>query len=168
MLRAENNYAFIDSQNVNLGVQELGWKLDFKKFRIYLLEKYQARKAYLFLGRVPRYEKLYKSLRNFGYTLIFKEVALGGENPIKGNCDAELILQAMIDCPEYDRAIVVTGDGDFTCLIKYLYVRNKLECLLVPNEYRCSGFLKRAARGKLLAINGLKDKLAYKTKRGTT
>ena len=25
------NYAFIDSQNLNLEIQRLGWKLDFKK-----------------------------------------------------------------------------------------------------------------------------------------
>jgi len=38
MLKQENNYAFIDGQNLNLGIRELGWKLDFKKLRIYLRE----------------------------------------------------------------------------------------------------------------------------------
>ena len=33
------NYAYIDSQNLNLGIQSLGWKLDYKRFRIYLREK---------------------------------------------------------------------------------------------------------------------------------
>lgn len=33
------NYAFIDSQNLNLGIQSMGWKLDWKKLRIYLKEK---------------------------------------------------------------------------------------------------------------------------------
>jgi len=27
----ENNFAFIDSQNLNLGIQSLGWKLDIKR-----------------------------------------------------------------------------------------------------------------------------------------
>lgn len=162
-----NNYAFIDSQNVNLGIHELGWKLDFKKFRVYLREKYCVRKAYLFLGYIPKYEKLYESLRNFGYVLIFKEVFVG-ENPIKGNGDAELVLQAIIDYDKYDKALIATGDGDFTCLIKYLCAQNKLECLLIPNQYRCSGFLRRAARGKLWSLNDLEYKLSYhKTKRGT-
>jgi len=35
-----NNYAFIDSQNLNLSIREQGWVLDFKKFRIYLKDKY--------------------------------------------------------------------------------------------------------------------------------
>ena len=42
-----NNFAFIDSNNVNLGIRELGWRLDFKKFRIYLKEKHKVKKAYL-------------------------------------------------------------------------------------------------------------------------
>ena len=44
-------YAFIDSQNLNLGIQSLGWKLDFKKFRLYLKNKYSVEKAYLFIGQ---------------------------------------------------------------------------------------------------------------------
>ena len=44
------NYAFVDSQNVNLAIRELGWKLDFKRFRVYLREKYGVEKAYLFIG----------------------------------------------------------------------------------------------------------------------
>jgi len=47
------NYAFIDSQNLNLGVRSEGWRVDFKKFRLYLTNKYQVKTAYLFIGMVP-------------------------------------------------------------------------------------------------------------------
>lgn len=46
----ENNFAFIDAQNLNLGVKSLGWRLDYKRFRIYLKEKYQVSAAYFFIG----------------------------------------------------------------------------------------------------------------------
>ncbi len=36
MRKLANNYAFIDSQNLNLGIKKLGWKLDYRKFRVYL------------------------------------------------------------------------------------------------------------------------------------
>lgn len=36
MKKTQNNYAFIDSQNLNLSIREQGWILDFGKFRIYL------------------------------------------------------------------------------------------------------------------------------------
>lgn len=38
----KNNYAFIDAQNLYLAIKELGWKIDYKKFRIYLKEKYKV------------------------------------------------------------------------------------------------------------------------------
>lgn len=61
-MKENNNYAFIDGQNFNLGVQSLGWKLDYKKFRIYLKEKYKISKSYLFLGYIPTNQDLYSSL----------------------------------------------------------------------------------------------------------
>jgi len=69
-----NNYAFIDSQNVNLSIRELGWILDWKKFRVYLREKYKIQKAYMFLGYMAGNEGLYKFLRESGYALIFKDI----------------------------------------------------------------------------------------------
>ena len=47
MINKENNYAFIDSQNLNLGIKEQGWILDFKRFRVYLREKYGITKDHV-------------------------------------------------------------------------------------------------------------------------
>jgi hypothetical protein len=55
----ENNYAFIDSQNVNLGVQALGWRLSHHKFFAYLKEKYAVEKAYLFIGYIASNQSLH-------------------------------------------------------------------------------------------------------------
>ena len=53
MKTSENNYAFIDSQNLNLAIREQGWELDFKRFRKYLEDKYGATKAFIFIGYIP-------------------------------------------------------------------------------------------------------------------
>src|SRR3989338_7643467 len=92
-------YAFIDSQNLNLGVRSLGWKLDWRKFRQYLRNKYGTIKTYLFIGQVAGNESLYAFLQECGYLLIFKPTLqrrVKGEDIIKGNVDAELVLHAMI------------------------------------------------------------------------
>ena len=52
MKQKSNNYAFIDSQNVNLAIRAQGWKLDWKRFRVYLHEKYGVTRAFLFIGYV--------------------------------------------------------------------------------------------------------------------
>ncbi|MDP2790072.1 MAG: NYN domain-containing protein [bacterium] len=90
------NFAFIDSQNVNLGIRELGWRLDFKRFRVYLKEKYDVERAYIFIGYMPENQKLYTRLQEFGYILIHKPILRYKDGTVKGNCDAELVLQAMI------------------------------------------------------------------------
>ena len=117
MKEKENNYAFIDSNNLNLAIQELGWKLDFKRFRIYLKEKHNVEKAYLFIGYMPENQNLYRSLQEFGYVLIFKPIMRNGDGEVKGNVDAELVLQTMIDYGKYEKAIIVSNDGDFYCLV---------------------------------------------------
>src|SRR3989338_10472537 len=117
----ENNFAFIDSNNLNLGMKDLGWKLDYKKFRIYLKEKYDVIKAYLFLGYIPGNEVMYTFLQEAGFVVIFKPVILGKDGNRKGNVDAELVLHTMIEYSNFDKAVIVSSDGDFYCLVKYLY-----------------------------------------------
>ena len=161
MILLENNYAFIDGQNLNLGIKELGWKLDFKKFRIYLKEKYGVSKAYYFIGFVEGNNDLYVSLQEYGFILIFKPTFKNKEGKVKGNCDADLVLQAMIDYNNYDKAIIVTGDGDFYCLVKYLREKNKLIKLLAPNS-NYSGLLKKSAASYISVMNDLRIKLEFK------
>jgi uncharacterized LabA/DUF88 family protein len=160
-------YAFIDSQNLNLGIRKgYGWKLDFAKFRIYLQDKYKVSKAYLFIGNVPGNESLYGYLQNAGYILILKptlEYRKGKRVFIKGNVDAELVLHVMIEYPHYDKAIIVTGDGDFYCLLDYLSKKNKLAMLLVPNRKRYSALLRKFLK-KTFFLGGLRKKLEQKTR----
>ncbi|MCK4553750.1 NYN domain-containing protein [Candidatus Parcubacteria bacterium] len=167
MQKNKNNYAFIDSQNLNLGVQRLGWKLDFRKFRIYLKEKYNIKKAYLFLGYIPDNQDMYRKLQEHGYILIFKPILIDKDGKIKGNVDADLVLQAMRDYKnnEYDQAIIVTSDGDFYCLVEYLYKRSKLKIVISPNKDRCSVLLRKKAKERIVFLDNLNKKLKYKTKK---
>lgn len=142
MQTKENNYAFIDSQNLNLGIQSLGWKLDFAKFRRYLKEKYNVTTAYLFLGFVPANQNLYSSLQKKGYVLVFKPVIPDQNGEVKGNIDADLVLQAMIDYKNYEKAVIVSSDGDFHSLVKYLNDNKKLKVVLSPYIKTCSVLLK--------------------------
>src|SRR3989344_4352208 len=127
-------YAFIDSQNLNLGVKSQGWKLDWRKFRQYLRNKYGVITAYLFIGYKPGNEALYTSLQKMGYLVILKPTLELPDGTVKGNVDAELVLHTMIEYKNYRKAIIVSGDGDFYCLVEYLIKKNKLLHLLAPNR----------------------------------
>ncbi len=167
MKKLLENYAFIDSQNLNLGVRRLGWKLDYGKFRIYLKEKYGVVKAYMFIGYLEKNSNLYKSLQEKGFILIFKPVLENKKGEVKGNVDADLVMQAMLDYKKYKQAIIVTSDGDFYCLVKYLYKNKKLCTVLSTHGKTCSYLLKITAKDKLRFLMNAKNKLEYK-KRGTS
>ncbi len=161
-----NHFAFVDSQNVNLAVRSLGWRLDWKRFRVYLQEKYGVTKAFLFIGYVEGNNRLYIQLQDAGFTCVFKPTLTYKDGTTKGNCDAELVLHAMIEYPNYDKAVIVTGDGDFYCLVKYFAEQDKLNAVLIPNRFRFSALLRfKVCRPYLRYMNDLKARLSYEKKR---
>ena len=143
-----------------MSIKNQGWVLDYGRFRRYLTDKYNVTKAFLFIGNVPTNADLYKSLQEYGFILIFKPI-LEIRGRIKGNVDAELVLHAMVEYPNYDKAVIVSGDGDFHCLVKYLKNNGKLLKLMVPDNSRYSSLLRKFAP-EIVGINRLKNKLGYK------
>lgn len=168
VIKKQKTYAFIDSQNLNLGVRDAGWKLDWVKFRKYLTDKFGVSNAYLFVGYVPGNNKLYASLQEAGYITIFKETLQYKDGTIKGNVDAELVLHTMIQYPNYKKAVIVTGDGDFYCLVDHLRSEEKLKALMIPNEKRYSALLKKINTSDekyIYFVSQLKRKLEYPVKK---
>ncbi len=165
--KTKNNVAFIDGANLHKGALDLGWKFDYHRFRIWLQEKYEVKTAYLFLGLIPKYKELYKYLQEAGFTIIFKEVVYDGSGKPKGNCDADLVLQATRDAYEnkFDSAVIVSSDGDYAGLVKFLDEKNKLLVVLSPSiEKRCSILLKRTG-AKIAYINDQKSILEAKNEK---
>jgi len=158
------NFAFIDSQNLNLGVQSEGWKIDYRKLRLYLRNKYNIDKAYMFIGKIPGNEGLYSSLEKSGFILVYKPTVayvVNGKRTMKGNVDAELVLYAAAKVyTDYDKAIIISGDGDFQCLAEYLADNSKLLRIIVPNK-KYSKLLRKFTT-YITRIDILKNKLEYK------
>jgi len=153
------NYAFIDAQNVHRGIKSLGWKIDWAKFRTYLTEKYSVETAYLFIGFIQSNQDLYSELQKAGYILIFKPIIMDGDGKAKGNCDADLVLHTILEKDNYDKAVIITSDGDFYSLVRYLYENNKLEMVLSPYIEHCSKLLKKEAKEKINYMDNLRRKI---------
>jgi uncharacterized LabA/DUF88 family protein len=131
-------------------------------FRVYLKEHYNITRAYLFIGFIEGNNNLYSELQAAGFICIFKPVLAYKDGTIKGNVDAELVLHAMIQYTAYDKAVIVSGDGDFYCLVQYLLEQGKLRTVLVPNRYKYSALLKRFAKKDIAFMNDLQSKLQAK------
>ena len=161
MKSSEKNFAYIDANNLYKGIKSLGWKLDYKKFRIWLSEKYGVTKAYMFIGLIPKNKDIYTYLQESGFILIYKEVVYGGAGRIKGNCDADLVLCCAKDIyknelkrinidvdtdieEDFNKSVIVTSDGDYACLVSFLKEKEKFRVLLSPrNVDKCSILLKK-------------------------
>jgi uncharacterized LabA/DUF88 family protein len=150
--------------NMYKGMQRVGWKLDTQKFIDYLRKTHNVGKAFYFIGdsQDPDHIELHQSLNRQGYDLIKKPIMPGKTNSkIKGNCDGEMILHAMIQYNNYNKAIMVTSDGDFCCLAVYLRNNAKLGHIIVPRKTQASALLRIQVNKFLLSLNSLKSALEY-------
>lgn len=172
-------YAFIDSQNLNLGTSKdiyknneriyKGWKLDYKKFRRYLSEKFNVSKAFLFIGYMQENRKLYDYLQSSGYEIVFKPTVKDHHGKAKGNVDAELIVWTMKHVYEKvcDKVIIISGDGDYAVLADFLLEKDKLLKFVVPNQKSMSilikkVFVKKQKMHVLQYLNDEEEKLSIK------
>lgn len=144
--RRSINIAYIDAANLDKALRlTLCWQLDYVRFRKWLADKYQVECAYLFIGRIPKYQDLYTHLQKCGFILVFKDVLYENGRP-KGNCDSDLIMQAAGDLYEgrLRKAVIVASDGDYAPLVKTLMNKQMLETILSPAPaQKCSILLKR-------------------------
>ena len=146
MQNKDNNIAYIVAANLHKGTKNQRWNLDYVRFRVWLRERHGVQTAYLFIGLVPKYKDLYTTLQQAGYVLVFKETIMDASGMPKGNCDADLVLRAVVDVFEtnFQRAVLVSSDGDYAVLVKFLLERNKLSAVLSPHQKdKCSILLKR-------------------------
>ena len=155
------NYAFIDNQNLNMGTRSEGWRVDWFKFRQLLSQRFGVTQAYMFIGYLEEYKLMYEQLSGYGFEVIFKPTVeiKDKDQTVKGNVDVELVLQVMRDYDNYHQAVIVSGDGDFYSLIKYLVATDKLRALLVPSRKYSN--LLREFETQIVHVNQLRDEMTH-------
>ena len=92
----------------------------------------------MLIGRHLQRVKFYKRLENFGYHLHLKPVKLydqeDGLTKRKANCDVDMTFYLMKEKNNFDRAIILSGDGDFLPVLKYLRDSRKEIIVLARSE----------------------------------
>jgi len=140
-----NITAYIDASNLKFGVEQSGWSLDYKSFYSWIRDKFNVSNVILFMGLVPNNFELYNSLQNIGYDISFKPTLIDKEGKTKGNVDGELILTIAKDFYENNLkgAILVSGDGDYHCIVEFLKEKNTPIKIVSPNQKYLSLLLRR-------------------------
>lgn len=165
------NIAFIDGQNLHLGTRETGWSIDHRKLRVYLAEKYNVGEAYYFLGFVTEDEQeLYDRLQKAGFILSFREHSPALRGKKKGNVDCDIIfgiMKKLVDNEPFDKAFIVSGDGDYRKLVDYLLKKGRFGKMLFPNEKYASSLYTSLGREYFdyLEAPDVKKKIVYQSQR---
>jgi uncharacterized LabA/DUF88 family protein len=145
------NYCYIDGQNLHLGTANTkpAWHVDLYRFRVYLREKYHVEKAFYYLGYVQegiKIEQLYETIQNAGFILVFRQHNSAMIGNKKGNVDSDIVLSVMKRLQkdtDFDKIVLVSGDGDYKMLVDYLIEEGKLEKILFPNRKFRSSLYKQ-------------------------
>jgi uncharacterized LabA/DUF88 family protein len=165
------NQAFIDGQNLQLGTTKVrpSWRVDLGRFRTYLKDKYSVSEAYYFMGAFdPQYQDLYNSLQKFGYIVVFREHAESSVSKKKGNVDTDIVFTVMkklAEKEEFDKVILVSGDGDYWRMVDYLISKGKFGKLLAPNKKAISSLYRLRIPDvyrDYLDSSAIKKKIIYK------
>lgn len=162
----KKTYAFIDASNIIYGARAEGWLIDLKKLILYLKKRFSVSKAFFYYGKdssSKKKEHFLDKLKHFGYTLRVKEIKRYGKR-MKANCDVDLTMDVLLKIKEYKRVIVLTGDGDFVPLFKYLLSKKK-KIIVISSPRITSKEIKSLIGGNYIDIGSLRYLLEYK-KRG--
>ena len=166
MHKPPQNNAYIDGANLHKGVESSAWKIDYRKFRSWIRQKFGISYAHLFIGLMPKHADMYTFLQSAGYTLTFKEIVYDGAGKAKGNCDADLVLKATRDFFENppQAVVLVSSDGDYAPLVRF-WLEKKVGCTIVSPAPRdkCSILLKRTG-APIVYLEDMKHKLSYRPK----
>jgi len=143
------NLAFIDGQNLYMATAKRKidpWKVNLERFRVYLEQKYHVEKAYYFLGYVQDgSQDLYEQIQNAGFVLVFRQHNPAMIGKKKGNVDSDIIFNIMKKLyrkEDFNKVILVSGDGDYKLLVDFLIEENKFEKILFPDRTKRSSLYK--------------------------
>lgn len=164
----ENNLAFIDGQNLHLGTTQNDWKIDHNKFRVYLKDKYHVTEAYYFLGYVSEeQQELYNNLQKAGFIVLFKEHSSNLIAKKKGNVDTDIVFETMknlVDNKNFNKIVLVSGDGDYKKLVDYLVKKDRFKKLLFPNRAFASSLYKTLGSELFDYIDNIKTHIEWRKK----
>lgn len=142
MSKKEKNIAFIDAQNLHLWTIAEKRKVDYKKFRVYLKDKFHIDEAYFFLWFLSEEEQdLYGSLQKTWFVIVFREHSAQLKWKKKWNVDVDIVFEVMkkiIEEKDFDKIVLVSWDGDYFKLVKYLIKKDLLKKILFPNQQHSS------------------------------
>ena len=104
--------------------------------------------------------RFYLKLQKFGYCLFLKPIKLyeqeDGTTRRKANCDVEMAFHLMMEKDNFSKALILSGDGDFLPVLKYLKSIGK-EIVILSRSERTAKEIKQFAGDNFRDFEYLKN-----------
>lgn len=117
---------FVDVQNMYYSAKELhNAKVDYSSLLKVARDDRKLIRAiaYVIEAHAPEEENFFEVLENIGFKVRKKELREFYDGTKKGDWDMGIAIDAIRMSEKIDVAVLVTGDGDFKSLIKYLQAK---------------------------------------------
>lgn len=116
----------------------------------------------LLIGRHLQRIRFYQRLNSFGYELYLKPVKLydqeDGTTKRKANCDVDMAFHLMKEKDNFNKAVVLSGDGDFLPVLKYLKASGK-DMVILGRSERTAKEIKQFAGSNFKDFQYLRERL---------
>ncbi|PIR57972.1 MAG: hypothetical protein COU71_01110 [Parcubacteria group bacterium CG10_big_fil_rev_8_21_14_0_10_38_31] len=150
-------YDYLDNETVPID--------DLEKYLVDLIDKDKEKLNEAELALIARHLqriRFYLKLKEFGYELYLKPVKLyeqeDGTTKRKANCDVEMAFYLMKEEDIFNRAVILSGDGDFLPVLKYLKEKKK-EIIVLSRGPRTAKEVRKFAGGNFRDFEYLKFRL---------
>jgi len=106
--------------------------------------------------------RFYNRLKDFGYKLYLKPVKMYEQEDSttkrKANCDVDMAFHLMKSKDQFDRVIILSGDGDFLPVLKYLKQQDK-EVLILSRGPRTAKEIRQFAGSNFRDFEYLRERI---------
>lgn len=135
---------FLDGANFFFMQKDLNWFADPKKILQYLERDGVIVDAFYYIGKdVPpdaKQDAFLKALPTMGYSLVTKQIksifdSKTGKVKKKANLDIEIVMDIFNTIEHYDRAVLISGDGDFERVLRLLKAKGKQFMVIATDNF---------------------------------
>ena len=149
-----------------MGVSMDNWSIDHKKFRKHLWDEYGISDAYYYFGYLnENLNNLYTALQRAGFIFVFKEHSKTMLGEKRGNVDTDIVFEIMRmlldESQDFDLIYLVSGDGDYYKMVRYLISKNRFGRILFPNGKFASSLYNQINNTMKVSMNRLRNKIEY-------
>lgn len=119
---------FIDGSNLFYHARAIQLHIDYAKLKKHLTKDCDLVGAWFYMGidYSQTHQRSFKSyLEHIGYEVIAKQLLKRSDGTEKANLDVEIAIDLFRLAPEYDRAILVSGDQDFVYPVELVQQQEK-------------------------------------------